>query len=1310
MESSERQKTISDLQANWIWAPNWVDSSAKNTAGKIVAFTREFSLSSLPSTAVLHFSADTRYKLYVNGVRAAVGPSRSSPLIWYYDTVDIASLLRSGSNEIKFLVLRYFASSRTAMPFERTSLPGLTVIGSIETDAQAIDLSSCNGWHAQVDESIVFPTGLIDDVFLHISERITPTPLLEPATPVLHGIRTLNGDISPWRLRPRSIPMPEESPVNVNTVRACESTGGIDDWKACLSGNKSLILPADSLHTLELQADVHSTAFLRWVFKSENQSQVSLKVTYSEGYELEPRSYPFFRTKADRLDATTGQIIGPYDDVTLEIPGTRTVVYEPFWFRTFRLLRLQINVGFEPVELVSFTAAQVNYPLAVKASWDNQGDPQSKQIWDVSIRTMRNCMFDGYSDCPFYEQLQYSGDSRSVGLFHYLLSGDDRLMRQAITNFAASIGTEGLTQSRFPSHVPQLIAGFSLYWILQVCDHHLFFGDTPYARSFLPRIDGVLEFFHSYVDALGLVSGLPEDVWQYVDWVTTWGATEEHPDKGVPTSGRKSNRHTYFSLLYAYVLQQASRLLRETGRPGNASEYDLRAESLLAAVRTHCYDGHFFTDSTADVADDLSYSQHCQVFAVLSGAAHPEDQARLVTEAFSKPHFSKCSYMMQFYALRAFSMAGDDAYEAYWAHVWDPWRRMLANNLTTWEEDDVRQRSDCHAWGSVPVYEYCTELAGIRPLAPGFQKVLFKPRLRLSKAVSAKVAVGSDNLATVSWRTEASGEVLVELHLDTAVQVLSVKRIEAMSREIQELRSRREGDTASSGSDPAATSRLSEEASGLSTEDNFELPEANVSLDGVLVDSQLVIEAFRVYAEFFRPQLPLLESISLHQVYQSQPFLFWTIMVIVSSHLPESPYVEIFARLHEPYLRLLKEEALSAPLPLHKIQALLYICAWPLPTDAQAKDPSWLYCGVAIQAARYMGLDREQPLPSPRTMGVLPGTARARINTWLGCFYVGTSLSLHLGLQPPINSDLDFAAIHSFLSQKTLPFEIATQVRIHLVVAKFINLLLQNSNDSVGSSLIRVINNELDALKLTLPKNQPGILKMEFSILVTKIHFYALEITKSPLDSPSREMMLQTALVAAMRIIQISATPRAGTANGLPSIRRERSLPKTYYRGLALATIFLITFFHLNPSASPEERQSAATHISLAQGVFRFCSIDPLDEYARVARMFEILSRLPPGTADPTKMRFTHRMGVSILMNATRIADEARGRPTEIPRDQSVEEPRPVFEADLRNHDLQPEMVYSTEQMSSDVEFLREFWDDSIMSMINLDAVYLPQE
>ncbi|KAH8768513.1 hypothetical protein BGZ57DRAFT_987636 [Hyaloscypha finlandica] len=220
-------------------------------------------------------------------------------------------------------------------------------------------------------------------------------------------MKTLNGDLLPWRLRSRAIPMAEESLVAVSTVRACQSTASINDWTAHLAENRTIILPGGSSHALEVQAHVHSTAFLQWTFRATaKRSQIRLKVTYSEGYELEPRNYPFFRTKADRLDAEKGHLIGPYDELILDLPHGQTVTYEPFWFRTFRFLRLEISVGPEPVRLLSFDAIQVNYPLAVKASWKEPEDKQSEQIWDASIRTMRNCMFDGYSDCPFYEQLQ----------------------------------------------------------------------------------------------------------------------------------------------------------------------------------------------------------------------------------------------------------------------------------------------------------------------------------------------------------------------------------------------------------------------------------------------------------------------------------------------------------------------------------------------------------------------------------------------------------------------------------------------------------------------------------------------------------------------------------------------------------------------------------------------------------------------------------------------------------------------------------------------------------------------------------------
>jgi len=76
-----------------------------------------------------------------------------------------------GENDIEIEVVRYFAANRAAMPFERTAFPGLTLSGVINIPhAQSIALSTVSGdWEAKTNERVTFPTGLIDDGFLHVS-------------------------------------------------------------------------------------------------------------------------------------------------------------------------------------------------------------------------------------------------------------------------------------------------------------------------------------------------------------------------------------------------------------------------------------------------------------------------------------------------------------------------------------------------------------------------------------------------------------------------------------------------------------------------------------------------------------------------------------------------------------------------------------------------------------------------------------------------------------------------------------------------------------------------------------------------------------------------------------------------------------------------------------------------------------------------------------------------------------------------------------------------------------------------------------
>ena len=53
-------------------------------------------------------------------------------------------------------------------------------------------------------------------------------------------------------------------------------------------------------------------------------------------------------------------------------------------------------------------------------------------------------------DTPYWEQLQYIGDTRIQALISYAVAGDDRLARQALEAFHNSLMPDGLTQSRYP--------------------------------------------------------------------------------------------------------------------------------------------------------------------------------------------------------------------------------------------------------------------------------------------------------------------------------------------------------------------------------------------------------------------------------------------------------------------------------------------------------------------------------------------------------------------------------------------------------------------------------------------------------------------------------------------------------------------------------------------------------------------------------------------------------------------------------------------------------------------------------------------
>lgn len=801
------------VDKTWMWHPDFREDRT-DTAGLFVHFRRALLLPQPVSSLNIQISADTRYKLYVNGALVSFGPVKGDSRLWFYDEIDLGPFLKRGRNVISVTVLRYFFATRFAASFPRMPCGGLRITTSDEQSPWRDQIRSSPSWTCAIDPSTTLRLDEPEDDFLHIYEHTTSLGVQKAWVPAqLLEFQTSTGNSAPWNLSPRLIPRCRVEQCYASATHNVQSSIPTADWAALLLQPKSpdaaapsqpgIHLAPFSSHQFDLELPHHVTAFLTILFARPVEGGSVMRVRYAESYEDKPRLVPYLRTKGDRSDFNK-DLHGPEDVYHFrgQVPVSRQCLddddandseaeenFAPFHFRTFRFVRVNIDVG--PVELVirGIDMQSVQYPLDVAArlevpeAKENNGNKEddglARRLWDTSVRTLNNCMHDCYEDCPFYEQLQYAMDTRSSCLFTYYLSADDRMARQAMVQIHNSFNPQlGLTCSRAPCHNPQIIPHFSLYWICMLDDHLAFFGDKAFLRQFVPVADAVLAYFDSLIDpSLGLVRvDTRPGIWHFTDWVEEWRPY------GVPPAAERTGVSTYTNNLYAYALKKAAGLLRELGRPSVADEYLDRAGRLVRAIGTHCFDGRFFTDGLADANSETSagscHSQHNQVWAVLSGAAsrvgQQEELLRQCLDPASPVGFVKPSISMSYYTLRGLSEVGGSLYEQHFHGFWKPWEDQLALNLTTWEEDSVSQRSDCHAWGSVPIYEFMAEVVGLRPRGPGWAAIAFQPRIGLYSELRASVPLRRDAggrvalLAHVSWEPALLGGTVVRLRVESS--------------------------------------------------------------------------------------------------------------------------------------------------------------------------------------------------------------------------------------------------------------------------------------------------------------------------------------------------------------------------------------------------------------------------------------------------------------------------------------------------------------------------------------------------------------
>lgn len=705
------------------WEASWISHPTASVFDYgVFYFRNSFSLEAVEDSVIVYVSADNRYRLFVNGTEVSNGPARGNLEYWRYETVNISPWLQKGKNIIAAEVFNLGEhrpvaqfSHKTAFLFQAEGKLG----EQLNTGKGNWRVTQNHAYSAiEVTREMVqdyFVAGPCDKI--DGSKQIWNWEILnfddsgwlKPKT-IIRGVGRGYMHGVPWLLTPRTIPAMEQKKERIPKIVRIT---GITPTLNFLNGNGSLQIPANSKLSLLLDQTHLTVGYPEMIVSKGKESTV--KITYSEALIAKDGS------KGNR-NITEGKEIRGYHDIFLPDGGSSRK-FRPLWLRCWRFIQLEIETKAEPLEILDYYGVFTAYPFKENASFECD-DKSLSEIWNVGWRTARLCAGETYMDCPYWEQLQYLGDTRLQSLISLYVSGDDRLMRNALTLTDNSRIPEGLTMARTPTSVPQITPPFSLYWIDMVHDYYLHREDSVFIGQFLPGIEAVLGWFDRRMDKNGMLGGL--DFFNFSDW--TPGFMVGSP-AGVDTSNS-----ALVSLNYAYALDRASELFAFYGKKHEAAVYQSQSESIKRAVYNLCFNSE--KQLLKDTPFEEIYSQHSNIWGVLTDAIPREKQKEVIQKVLTDKSLIQCTIYFRFYLFQAMKKVGL-AYE--YIEQLGPWHDMIAKGLTTFEEGDYDERSDCHAWGATPNYDFLATVCGIRPAAPGFRKIEIEPAFGKLTFIKAKM-------------------------------------------------------------------------------------------------------------------------------------------------------------------------------------------------------------------------------------------------------------------------------------------------------------------------------------------------------------------------------------------------------------------------------------------------------------------------------------------------------------------------------------------------------------------------------------------
>ncbi len=417
----------------------------------------------------------------------------------------------------------------------------------------------------------------------------------------------------------------------------------------------------------------------------------------------------------------------------------------------FRYLEIR---GYEN-ELKNTDVAQLaaNYPFDDSAAYFHCSEPGLNDVWDFCKYTIKaTTPFAVYIDGD-RERLPYAGDTYINQLSHYCCDKEYSITRNTLDYFF-EVGAD------WPFEAVMSI-------ILIARSDYYYTGDISFCEKYyeklkemlfneLARNDGLLVTGEISGDhpVLNKIKSRLSYFRDLIDWPKIF---RDNYDAG--------QVNTIANCFYYRALNAFAEIAFDLGCHNDYREYKQRANILKNAVRKTLFnpESGLFIDSEGSINSSIQANYH----AVAAGLAKDCKLNNIVKLLKSKG--MQCGLWGAQFLLEALFQSGaeDFAIKLMTSEGPRSWLNMLKQGATMtmecWSNELQPEQDWNHAWSTSPLNIIARFLMGIRPLAPGFRKILIQPQSGFVKNASLKLPTVSGEIYAGFKQNSSNYELKIKI-------------------------------------------------------------------------------------------------------------------------------------------------------------------------------------------------------------------------------------------------------------------------------------------------------------------------------------------------------------------------------------------------------------------------------------------------------------------------------------------------------------------------------------------------------------------